>query len=301
MNEVRTGREVVLGDWLAAQGSDRTREEYERVARQWFRWCDAAGVDVWAARRGDVDRWRVNLGRQLRPGTVAKHLACTSSFYDYAARDTDPPPIDHNPVRNVRRPRVEAVSHADGLTLDEARALLAAAEADGPRTSALLHLLLGSAARVSEVVTAKVDALGWHEGARALHVVRKGGVPGVVLLQPSVVGPLEAYLAGRGDVPDGWLIATTGGRRMTRQTAYDVVAGLARRTLSRSVTVGPHDLRHTAITLALDAGMELQEARRFAGHARAATTERYDRRAHTRGVAAAAAVESALWGRPVAS
>lgn len=291
----RIDRTTVLDDWLAAQGSDRTRQEYCYVAARWFEWCDSRGLDVWAARRGDVDRWRVALTRRLKPGTVGKYLACASSFYDYAARDTDPAPIEHNPVRNVRRPRIEKVSHADGLTADEGRALLRAAEEDGPRTAALVHLLLGTAARVSEIVNAKVDDLGWREGQRVLNVKRKGGVEGVIILRPSVLAVLERYLDGRGEVPDGWLIATTGARQMTRQTAYDIVAKLAAATLQREgLKVGPHDLRHTAITLALDEGMELQEARMFAGHAQAATTERYDRRAHTRGAAAAEAVETAL-------
>ncbi len=291
----RIDRSAVLADWLAAQGSDRTRQEYGYVAARWFEWCDARGLDVWAARRGDVDRWRVGLGRRFKPGTVGKYLACTSSFYDYASRDTDPAPVEHNPVRNVRRPRIEKVSRADGLTADEGRALLAAAEAAGVRTHALVHLMLGTAARVSEIVGAKVADLGWNERNRVLHVVRKGGVEGVVILRPAVLATLERYLAERDPVPDGWLIATTGARRMTRQTAYEVVAGLAAKTLTREgLKVGPHDLRHTAITLALDEGMELQEARMFAGHARAATTERYDRRANTRGAAAAEAVETAL-------
>lgn len=293
----RIGRGLVLDDWLAAQGSDRTREEYRRVAARWFEWCDSRSLDVWQARRGDVDRWRVSLARQLKPGTVGKYLACASSFYRYAARDVDPSPVEHNPVENVRRPRIEKVSHADGLTVPEAKSLLAAAEADGLRSAALVHLMLGTAARVSEIVNARAGGLGWVESRRALSVVRKGGVPGVVLLRPSVMATVQRYLDERPEVPDGWLIATTGGRQMTRQTAYDIVRRLATRTLGREgLLIGPHDLRHTAITLALDEGMPLHEARMFAGHARAATTERYDRRAHTRGDAAAGAVEAALWG-----
>jgi integrase/recombinase XerD len=288
-------REKVRDDWLSAQESERTRETYGYVIARWFEHLDRRGVDAWAVRRPDVDGWRVALLRRLSRGTVGKYLAALSSFYRYAARDVDPAPIEHNPVANVRRPRRENQSHADGLTNDEARALLAAADADSPRTAALVHLLLGTAARVSEIVNARVDDLGWDEGRRALTVTRKGGVRGLVLVRPAVLATLERYLAERPEVPDGWLIATTGGRRMTRQTAHDVVVRLAARTLERDVRIGPHDLRHTAITLALDKG-SLHEARMFAGHARAATTERYDRRAHTRGDGAAGAVESELWG-----
>ncbi len=289
-------RDNVRDDWLVSQESDRTRETYGYVIARWFEWCDSRGVDVWRVRRADVDTWRVGLRRRFAVGTVGKYLAALSSFYVYAARDVDPAPIEHNPVANVRRPRIEKVSKADGLTATEARSLLVAAERDGLRTAALVHLFLGTAARVSEIVNARVTDLGWEGDRRALSVTRKGGVPGKVLLRPAVWATLQRYLDGRDPVPDGWLIATTGGRCMVRQTAYDIVRDLARGALARDVKIGPHDLRHAAITLALDEGMPLHEARMFAGHARAATTERYDRRAHTRGDAAAGAVEAALWG-----
>jgi site-specific recombinase XerD len=107
---------------------------------------------------------------------------------------------------------------------------------------------------------------------------------------------VSTYLDARVPVPDGWLIATTAGRRMTRQWAYQLVRKLATDALGRDLKIGPHDLRHTAITLALDAGMSLAEARQFAGHARASTTERYDRRANTRGAHASATVAELLGG-----
>ena len=39
----------------------------------------------------------------------------------------------------------------------------------------------------------------------------------------------------------------------------------------------PHSLRHTAITLALDAGAALRDVQDFAGHRDPRTTRRYDR------------------------
>jgi len=293
-------RSTVLDWWLAAQSSPRTQEEYARTASRWFIWCDRRELDVWQARRPDVDAWRNHLGLQFAKGTVGKNLACLSSFYRYAAADVDPAPIEHNPVQNVRRPKLDQASHADGLTDDEAQALLKAAREDGPRTAALVHLMLGTAARVSEIVQATTADIVWKDGTRSLKVTRKGGREGWVTLRPDVLDTVHAYLDGRDVVGGQWLIATSGGRRMTRQTAYDMVAALARKTLPRAqgegaITVGPHDLRHTAITMALE-DMELHEARQFAGHARAATTERYDRRAHTRGAGAAEAVERRLRG-----
>ena len=43
--------------------------------------------------------------------------------------------------------------------------------------------------------------------------------------------------------------------------------------------LSPHSLRHTAITLALDAGATIRDVQDFAGHRDPRTTRRYD---HTR-------------------
>jgi integrase/recombinase XerD len=290
-------REQVRDEWLMAQASTRTRETYAYPIRAWFAFLDERGTAWDQARRADVDAWRVSLARRLAPSTLRLYLATVSSFYRHTLLEYDPAPVQANPVDRVRRPKLEQVSHADGLTAAEARALLAAAEAHGPRMHALTYLMLGTAARVSEIVGAREQDLGWADGVRALMVTRKGGIVQPIKLTAEVWDALDEYLSSRLPVSDGWLIATTGGRRMTRQWAYQLVRNLAARTVGREgLVIGPHDLRATAITLALDAGMTLTEARQFAGHANAATTERYDIAAHTRGGRAAAAVGDVLRG-----
>jgi integrase/recombinase XerD len=43
----------------------------------------------------------------------------------------------------------------------------------------------------------------------------------------------------------------------------------------------PHSLRHTAITLALDAGASLRDVQNFARHRDSRTARRYDRSRHS--------------------
>ncbi len=65
-------------------------------------------------------------------------------------------------------------------------------------------------------------------------------------------------------------------------TAYNVqylVAALARDAgIAKHVT--PHGLRHSAITVGLDAGVSLRDMQDFARHADPKTTRRYDRSRH---------------------
>lgn len=289
-------RDQFREDWIMSQQPGRTAATYRHVIDRWFGWCDGRGLDVWQVRRADVDafrHWLVSGPVKAQASTLAKHLSVVSSFYRYVVQEGRPAPIEHNPVANVRRPPVGQLSEKEGLDADEARALLAASLVKDTRTAALVHLLLSTGARVSEVCGATVEDVGRFDGERVLTVTRKGRKRGRVLLPDSVWAVVSHYLDTRRDVPDRWLLATTGGRPMSRQTAYRIVAALAAEALGRK-HIGPHLMRHTAATLALDAGLPIQEVQGMLGHASSATTQRYDRRARTRGRAASKALDALL-------
>lgn len=292
-NGPETDRDTICAAWLGAQESAETVATYRVVIDRWFAWCDTQPLEVWAARRRDVDRWRQSLRRRVSGRTVGKYLAALSSFYRFAIRDADgEPPIAANPAADVKRPRVAKQPHGDALTAEETAALRAASLADEPRTAALVHLLL-TGIRVSEAVGAKVKDLGWDGEDRALTITRKGGHKDLVVIDADDWLVLDRYLSTRSQGPGGWLLATQRGQ-MSRQTAYRLVRSLAARTLSRDVVIGTHDIRRTVITLAFDEGMPAQEVRGLAGHSSIATTQMYDRNVHTRGRGARAAVKAAL-------
>jgi integrase/recombinase XerD len=108
---------------------------------------------------------------------VHRRLSALSSFYRYcAAHDL----IGRVPTDGVARPAVDPDYTATvGLDRDQARALLAAADADtgvqALRTAAVVRLLLHNALRVDEACAADVADLGEDSGHRVLRVVRKGG------------------------------------------------------------------------------------------------------------------------------
>ena len=71
------------------------------------------------------------------------------------------------------------------------------------------------------------------------------------------------------------LLANDGGP-LDRHDAARIVARLSGAAgIDKAIT--PHSLRHTAVTLALDAGVPLRDVQDLAGHADPRTTRRYDR------------------------
>jgi integrase/recombinase XerD len=115
------------------------------------------------------------------------------------------------------------------------------------------------------------------------HVVFANGVgrglepaAGTVELPPRAMRAIDATLGGRADGP--LLVSNTGGR-LDRHNAARIVTRLARRArLAKHIT--PHSLRHTMVTLALDAGVSLRDVQDAARHADPRTTRRYDRARH---------------------
>ena len=105
-----------------------------------------------------------------------------------------------------------------------------------------------------------------------LTVTRKGGRRATVVLPPATAAALDAYLTDRAhhspDHPlDGPLLATAAGGRLDQSALCKLVRRLARAAAIPSwQELTPHSLRHTAITLALDAGAALRDVQDFAGH-----------------------------------
>jgi integrase/recombinase XerD len=193
-----------------------------------------------------------------------------SSFYGYAI-EVDV--LQESPVANVKRPRVGTDSLTVGLTRDELEALLRAAEADGPRSAALITLLAYNGLRVDEALSRDVEHLGHQLGHRVLRVTRKGGRDALEPLSPPVERTLDAYL---GERSNGALFVDDQGRRMYEPQAWRLVRRLARSAALKSAgQLSPHSLRHTFATSLDDAGVPLQDIQDAMGHADPRTTRRY--------------------------
>ena len=106
-----------------------------------------------------------------------------------------------------------------------------------------------------------------------MRIVRKGGKHVTVPLAPRTARALDLYLGERASGP---IFLGRDGGRMDRSAADRTVKRLARRA-GISKRISPHSLRHSFITLALDAGVPLRDVQEAASHADPRTTMRYDR------------------------
>jgi site-specific recombinase XerD len=255
----------------------QTRRAYFTDLKAWYAWCTERELHPLQVRRHDVALWARQLAEQPRasgkaaaPASIARRLSCLSSFYGYGVEVAV---LQENPVANVKRPRVANGSMSVGLTREELERLLQAAEADGPRSAALITLLAYNGLRVDEALSRDVEHLGHQLGHRVLCLSRKGGRDMLEPLSPPVERALDSHLAERTTGP---LFVDDRGRRMYEAQAWRLVRRLARRAgLKAAGQLSPHSLRHTFATSLDAAGVPLQDIQDAMGHADPRTTRRY--------------------------
>jgi integrase/recombinase XerD len=253
--------------------------------KAWYAWCAHAGVHPLAARRHHVDTWVRHLSREPQPTTarpaspasIARRLSCLSKFYDYGIKDAQL--LEHSPVANVRRPKVSDDSATVGLTADELDRLLTVAEEHGPRSAALISLLVYNGLRIAEVLATDVEHFTHQRGHRVLRIVRKGGKASTEPLAPIVQRALETYIAQRTTGP--LFLNADATARMSYSIAYKLIRRLAKRAgIAAASKISPHSLRHSFATELLAAGVPLQDVQDAMGHADPRTTRAYDRSRH---------------------
>jgi integrase/recombinase XerD len=288
VGELGEREQVLVAAWLTGLRSARTRRAYAGDVVAWLGWLADRETEVLAAGRVHVDLWAATwLDAGAAASSVRRRLSALSSFYRYcAAHDL----TGRVPTDGVARPVVDPDYTATvGLDRDQARALVAAADADtgaqALRTAAVVRLLLHNALRVDEACAVGIADLGEDSGHRVLRVVRKGARKAKIPLTAATAAALEAYLADRAQRAgvagwrqmDGPLLATATGGRLRQGHLWELVRRLARTAgIGAWEQLSPHSLRHSAITFALDAGASLRDVQDYAGHKDPRTTRRYD-------------------------
>lgn len=248
-----------------------TRRGYETTLRQWFTWCEAIDLDPLDAQRHHLELFARELeatGRKVT--TIASKLNALAGYYRFAQIDGL---IDANPMIHVMRPTIERVSSTQGLTRTEFADVLRVANGGPPRDHALICLLGINGMRVSEACGIDIEDLDCHQGQRTVRILRKGGKIQILPLAPRTAWQVEQTM---GDRVSGPLLLTRDGHRLDRKTAGRIVARIVLDAGIRK-RITPHSLRHTFVTMALDAGQAERDIAISTGHADSRMVAYYDR------------------------
>jgi site-specific recombinase XerD len=237
--------------------------------------------------RAHVIAWRDQLlGRHLDRATIRHRLSALASLFEYLCERNA---VTHNPVKGVKRPKVDTnEGKTPALGDQQARKLLAKpneTSLKGMRDRAILATLLYHALRREELCKLSVkDFDQERRGVAFLVISGKGNKTRYVPLHPIARALILDYLAaaGHGRDTEGALFRPLPQKRyrgrwksITPDGVYKLVRDYSARL---GFEIGAHALRATAATNALDHKAEIAKVQEWLGHANISTTRLYDRR-----------------------
>jgi len=264
-----------------------TIASYRRDLRRYTEYLAAAGVrGMREVAESDVSGFLAALRNgddghpPLSATSAARAVVAVRGLHRFALLDglvTDDVAHEVKPPTPDRR-LPKAIPVASVVALIEGAGAL-----EGPRglrDRALLELLYGTGARISEAVGLAVDDLD--RGQAAVRLAGKGGKERVVPVGSYALRAVEEYLVrarpalaanGRTGVRGGALFLNARGGALSRQSAWSILRSSAER--AGLTGVSPHTLRHSFATHLLDGGADVRVVQELLGHASVTTTQVY--------------------------
>lgn len=278
--------------WFANIDNPNTRRAYRDDLDGFIRFAGIQTPEEFRqVTRSHILAWRAELETQKLAGsTVRRKLAALSSLFEYLCNQNA---VTHNPVKGVKRPRVESqMGVTPALTNPQARNLLDAPPADtlkGKRDRAILSVLLHHGLRREEVTRLKVkDFAQADRGGPRMRVWGKGGKVRHLPVHVDTLKLVATYLeaAGHKDQACYWLFQSVSHHHasnpncgMTPGAVYSEVVKKYMLPLGiAGENLGPHALRATAATCALENQADIAKVQEWLGHSNINTTRVYDRR-----------------------
>ena len=217
--------------------------------------------------------------RGLAESSVARSVVAVRNAVEFTCKEAK----TLNNIKDIKPPKIK-MRLPKALTISEINSLLNTAKSSGNpdalRESAILELLYGTGARISEVVSLNVsDVLKFDGGeVSSLRLTGKGGKTRVVPVGRFAREALDQYLVrvrpGLISKDREALFLNDRGGRLSRQSMWTIVSQTAKRA-NISVDVSPHSLRHSYATHLLDGGADVRVVQELLGHSSVTTTQIY--------------------------
>jgi integrase/recombinase XerD len=225
-----------------------------------------------ALREGDAEH------QPLSAASAARAVVAVRGLHKFAYADGQ---VGADVAREVKPPAPPR-RLPKAISLDDVERLLDAADFDqtplSVRDRALLEVLYGTGARISEAVGLDVDDVNLAEKTVLLR--GKGGKERLVPLGSFAAKALSVYLVrirpdlvrvGRG-TPKVFL--NSRGGPLSRQSAWTVLRSAADKA-GLTVDISPHTLRHSFATHLMEGGADVRVVQELLGHASVTTTQIY--------------------------
>src|SRR3954469_19023140 len=270
--------------------SEETRRAYRRAVADFFQFV--GGKHPTEVVPADVIGWRDHLRHsRKRAATVSFKLSVVRSFFEYL-KAAGVVALNPASTKLVTPPELPTEPSGRALSSKEVRYLLSGpdrSKPEGARDYALMLVMLRLSLRVAEVCSLRASSVKWSHGRWTLRCKVKGGREEVWPLPKDVKEAIDNYL--RLDRKRREIAHSAGEyaylfQPHTNYGTLDFDKALSTRMVQKIVKkwadysrlgdLSPHDLRRTAITRALDAGLTYRQVQMMSKHRDPKTVMRYD-------------------------
>lgn len=269
--------------WLAVErGRARnTLAAYRRDVAAYESSLAARGRSVLDAEPEDVERHVARLSQEGRnPASVMRALSSVRGLHRFLV-DEGLAPSDPSVDVEAARPPLRLPKALPEDLVARVCDSISGADPASRRDRALLEVLYGTGARISEVVGLDLTDVDLADGVARLF--GKGSKERVVPIGRQASDSLLRWLEPGGRdrmAPERWrrrddaeaVFLNMRGGRLSRQGAFGIVQS---RAAAVGAAVGPHALRHSCATHMLAHGADVRVVQELLGHASVTTTQLY--------------------------
>lgn len=260
---------------------------YDRDLRKFALFINSESLEYSSLTEEDISRYEASLkGLDLSPASINRAISALKSFYLYLGIEYE----IANPMQAVERRKLTR-KLPKALTVSEITSLIDATKRlDNPislRDFALLELLYGTGARVSEVIGINLnDIASSTDDQSSVSTVKlrgKGSKERIVPIGSYAMKALSEYLTrtrpalaekSKQKNANAALFLNSRGTRLSRVSAWQIVSDAADATGLRG-KISPHVFRHSYATHLLDGGADIRVVQELLGHASVTTTQIY--------------------------
>jgi integrase/recombinase XerD len=265
--------------------AENTLHSYQRDLEKFSEFLSEHRLKLETLSEDEIIEFQVFLKKaSLSGASINRVVSSLKGFFKYCALEYSV----NNPMLDIASTKIPR-KLPKALTVDEIASLIAATEREGEITSfrdtAILEILYSTGARVSEVIGVNVgdfsiDRVGDQE-VSVIKLRGKGSKERIVPLGKFAVSALDDYqvrsrpvLVSKNSKSESALFLNTRGRRITRQSAWQIVLNAAK-VAGLDGRVSPHVFRHSYATHLLDGGADIRVVQELLGHSSVTTTQIY--------------------------
>lgn len=266
--------------WLAyIDVKPKSVETYKKAIRVFFTWLNEEGIQN--PTREDVLNFKAYMMNSHKPSTTQTYIVAVKLFFAWLEQEG----LYKDVARNIKGVKIDKNHKKDYLTSTQAAAVLNNMPREtlkDKRNYAIVALMLTTGMRTVEVIRANISDLRTLGNSTVLFLQGKGrdDKTEYVKIAPEVEKAIREYLSLRAaaDKEEALFTSTSHnntGERMTTRS----ISGIAKESLVKagydSEMLTAHSFRHTAGTLALMNGADLEQVQQMLRHQSINTTMIY--------------------------